>query len=201
MRLVQITPQASSDIAKLAQGVSRTEVALEALKVADLNEQQVKQLQALLKRVAPTADPASVATSPDGGRFDIVDGCSAVVGTLSVEGKQLDTLLSEGSFNKSRAELIAYADKVGYRVATREENLAYVNGLLAKETGLTINEAEKHALRTYQQRYVRDAQGGIDVTSRPYSNRRVFASDHHCSVDRVNPHDGALFVRPSAQSK
>ena len=188
---VQITPQASQDIAKLARGVNRAEVALEALKESELTPKQVQQLEALLKKVsAPSAT-----TSPAGSEIRSVDGHQAVVGKITVNGQQLDTLLSEGSFNKSLEDQIAYAAKLGYRMATREEHVAYVKDLLAKEENNTINEAEKNALKTYRERYVRDAQGGLDVYG-----RRVFDGDNGWR-DGDNPNNGALFVRASAESK
>jgi hypothetical protein len=188
---VQITPEASQDITKLAQGVNRAEVALEALKTSELTPQQVQQLEALLKKVsAPSAT-----TSAAGGRIETVDGHQAVVGKITVNGQQLDTLLSEGSFNKYRSDQHAYAAKLRYQMATREEHRAYVEGLLAKEVNNTINEAEKNALQTYRERYVRDTQGGLDV-----DGRRVRGFDGLWS-DGGYPGYGALFVRASAESK
>jgi hypothetical protein len=118
-----------------------------------------------------------------------------VVGKITVNGQQLDTILSEGSFNKSRSDQREYAARLRYRMATREENRAYVKDLLAKEGNDTINDAEKNALLTYRERYVRDTEGGLDV-----DGRRV------CDYGRGwggldDPLDGALFVRASAESK
>jgi len=98
MEPVQITPKASQDITKLAQGVDIAQVALDALKESKLTPNQVKQLEALLKTVSPTEGAASATTSAAGGRIETVDGHQAVVGQITVEGRQLDTLLSEGSF-------------------------------------------------------------------------------------------------------
>lgn len=128
-----------------------------------------------------------------------INGYNAVVGQITVNGQQLDTLLSEGSFNKSRVNQERYAGEFGgarpYRMATREENRAYVAGLLAKEANKTINEAEENALRTYRERFVRDTQGGLDV-----DGRRVNDNDNNWN-DNDNPNNGALFVRASAESK
>jgi hypothetical protein len=171
MEPVQITPKASSDIAKLAQGVNRAEVALEALKESELTPKQVQQLEALLNKV------------------------QAVVGQITVNGQQLDTLLSEGSFNKLRSDQHKYAEELGYRMATRAENRAYVDSLLAKEEDKSINAAEANALKTYRERYLRDDQGGLDVVG-----RRVDGFDLSWD-DLVVPCRGALFVRASAESK
>ena len=191
MEPVQITPKASSDIAKLAQGVNRAEVALEALKESELTPKQVQQLEGLLKKVsAPSAT-----TSPAVAELRSVDGHQAVVGKITVNGQQLDTLLSEGSFNKSIEDQIAYAAKLGYRMATREEHVAYVKDLLAKEKNNTINEAEKNALKTYRERYVRDTEGGLDVDGRRVrGNVFIWDDDGYRTF-------GALFVRASAESK
>jgi serine/threonine protein kinase len=123
-----------------------------------------------------------------------VDGYQAVVGQITVKGRQLDTLLTEGSFNKSREDQWAYAKKLGYRMATRQEHRAYVVGLLAKEADDSINEAEAKALETYRERYVRDTQGGLDVTDRHIA---VFY-DH--SFDESRRLFGALFVRKNWSS-
>jgi Tfp pilus assembly protein FimT len=194
MEPVQITPQASQDIAKLAQGVDRAQVALEALKDSRLTPAQVKQLKALLKTVSPTEGAASATKSEAVAELKSVDGHQAVVGKVTVNGQQLDTLLSEGSFNKSRSGQHGYAAQLGFRMATREENRAYVEGLLAKEGNDTINDAEKNALNTYRERYVRDTEGGLDV-----DGRRV--RGHYDWDDNDLPCFGALFVRASAESK
>ena len=153
----------------------------------------------LLQALTGTEAAPSATTSAAGGRIEIVDGHQAVVGQISVNGQQLDTLLSEWSFNKSRSDQGRHAGKLGgdrpYRMATREENRAYVEGLLAKEGNNTINDAEKNALLTYRERFVRDTEGGLDV-----DGRRVDGRDSHWH-GFVNPSCGALFVRASAESK
>ena len=184
-------PKAIQDIAKLAQGLDRAEVALDALKESELTPKQVQQLEALLKKVsAPSAT-----TSPAVGEIKTIDNHQAVVGQITVNGQQLDTLLSEGSFNKSRSDQHKYAAELDCRMATRAENRAYVDSLLAKEEDTSINAAEAKALKTYRSRYVRDDQSGLDVDS-----RRVYVNDgrwNDCDI----PDNGALFVRASAESK
>ena len=96
-------------------------------------------------------------------KVGLIDGHPAVVGQISVDGLQFDTLLSEGSFNKSREEQHEYAAKLGYRMATVEENRAYVEDLLAKEKNGAINDAERNALKTYRKRYVRGRSSGVFV--------------------------------------
>ena len=133
MEPVQITPKASLDIAKLALGADRAQVALDALRESNLSPAQVKQLEALLKMVSPTEGAASATKSPAVSEIKLVDGHQAVVGKITVNGQQLDTLLSEGSFNKSRWGEHKYAAELDCRMATRAENRAYVDSLLAKE--------------------------------------------------------------------
>ena len=191
MEPVQITPKASSDIAKLEQGLDRAEVALEALKESELTPKQVQQLEALLKKVSPLW----ATTSPAVGEIKTIDNHQAVVGQITVNGQQLDTLLSEGFFNKSRSDLHKYAAELDCRMATRAENRAYVDSLLAKEEDKSINAAEANALKTYIDRYVRDDQGGLVVFG-----RRVH-DDAYRWPGNVYPRDGALFVRASAESK
>ena len=166
--------------------------------------------------IARSLDPASI-TSPEyikviksaasatkseaAGRIVKVKRYEAVESQITVKGQLLDTLLSLGSFNKSLKQQIAYAKKLGYRLATREENMAYVKILLGKDAKGSINTAEFKALRIYRnmymwdKRYVRDSQGAL----------RVFGDDI-VGYDRdwrdVDvPHGFALFVRDSEESE
>ena len=205
MEPVQITPKASQDIAKLAQGaqdlaklaqgVDRAQVALDALQESNLSPAQVRQLEAFLKTVSPTEGAASAAKSEAVAELKSVDGHQAVVGKITVNGQQLDTLLSEGSFNKIQSDQHKYAEELGYRMATRAENRAYVDSLLAKEEDKSINAAEANALKTYRERCVRDDQGGLVV-----DGRRVRGDVRYWHVFDF-PLFGALFVRASAESK
>jgi hypothetical protein len=122
-------------------------------------------------------------------RLETVDGHKAVIGKITVNGQQLESLLSEKSFDKTRGDQKAYAEKLGCRMATREEHRAYVEGLLAKEGNNTINDAEKNALKTYRRRYVRDDAGGLGVVG-----RRVCASGPLWYLVVFRRY-GALFVR------
>ena len=149
----------------------------------------------LLQALTGTEAAPSATTSPAVGEIKTIDNHQAVVGQITVNGQQLDTLLSEGSFNKSRSDQVEYAAKLDCRMATRAENRAYVDSLLAKEEDKSINAAEANALKTYIDRYVRDDQGGLDVVG-----RRVH-DDAYRWPGNVYPRDGALFVRASAESK
>lgn len=147
----------------------------------------------LLQALAGTQAATSAVISPAVGCIETVDGHQAVLGKISVNSQTLDTLLTEGSFSKARTDQIAYAAKLGCRLATREEHLEYVNGLLGKEADGSINAAESHALDTYRRRYVRDTSGGLDVYG-----RRVRA---YSFIWYNGPSRGALFVRASAEAK
>jgi hypothetical protein len=118
------------------------------------------------------------------------------VGQITVDGQQFDTLLSEGSFNKSRSDQREYAADLDCRMASPAENRAYVDSLLAKEEDKSINAAEANALKTYRERYPRDDQGGLDV-----AGRRVRDFDYRWDDSDDPSSHGALFVRASAESK
>jgi hypothetical protein len=195
-----IDPKAAVEVAKLAAGVLPEEGKLAVLDylVFKMTPEVLKALSSeardkLLQGLPGTEAARSATTSPAVSEIRSVDGHQAVVGKISVNGQQLDTLLSEGSFNKSRSDQHEYAANLGYRMATWAENRAYVDGLLAKEEDKSINPAEANALKTYRDRYVRDTQGGLDV-----DGRRVRVN---CWGGYDGPFYGALFVRASAESK
>jgi hypothetical protein len=202
-----IDTQAAVEVAKSAAGIlpqeGKTEVldhlvstmTREALKALS-PEAREKLLQALTGTEVAPSDTQAQAVS----KIKTIDGHQAVVGQILVEGQLLDTLLTEGSFNKTRKDQTAYATKLGYRLAAREEHLAYVKDLIEKEENNTINDAEKNALETYRRRYVRDIEGGLDVDVDDVDGRRVRDGGHRWR-DSGYPNCGALFVRASAESK
>ena len=129
-----------------------------------------------------------------GGCFATVHNHRCVVGAITLQGTHFDTLLSEGTFGKTRAEQMAYAASLGYRLATMEEHLAYVEGLLAKENNGMINEAEKAALATHRERHLRNSEGRIEVCRRQILTLGT-------GWDRFNFSGfGALFVRLAVAS-
>ena len=148
----------------------------------------------LLQALTGTEATPSTTKSPAVGEIKTIDNHQAVVGQITVNGQQLDTLLSEGSFNKLRSDQHKYAEELGYRMAIRVENRAYVDSLLAKEEDKSINAAEANALKNYKDWYVRDDQGGLGV-----DGRRVRDSDGYLGA-HIRPGIGALFVRASAES-
>jgi len=201
-----IDTKAAVEVAKSAAGIlpQAGKTAVLNYLVSDMTPEALKELSPeargkLLQALTGTEAAPSATTSPAVAELKSVEGHQAVVGQITVNGQQLDTLLSEGSFNKSRGNQERYAGELGgdrpYRMATRAENRAYVDSLLAKEEDKSINAAEANALKTYRDRYVRDDQGGLDV-----DGRRVRVYDNVWDAD-VYPCLGALFVRASAESK
>jgi hypothetical protein len=142
-----------------------------------------------LGEVALVPSPAS--SIETGGYFADLKGHRAVVDSITVHDRRLDTLLSEGTFDRNRTLQEKYAKLTGYRIARRSENLSYVKSLLAKEEARTINEAEKGALEIYRSRHVRDDLGGLDVSG------REVVINLNCWFSRNLPRCCALLVRSS----
>jgi len=183
----QTAPRARNDVARVA---NQAEVALVVRGEAELAQNQVQPLEATGADLLNYAYTQTQAVS----EVKSIDGHQAVVSQITVNGKQLDVLLTEGSFNKSRLEQRAYAESLGYRLATREENQAYVEGLLAKEGSETISDAERDSLRTYRERLVRDSKGGLDID-------RWLVREENSWGGLDHPRIGALYVRASAASE
>ena len=197
-----IDTKAAVEVAKSAAGIlpqSGKTVVLDHL-VSGMTPEALKALspearEKLLQALTGTEAAPSATTSQAVSEIKKINGHNAVVGQITVNGQQLDTLLSEGSFNKSRSDQYKYAAKLDCRMATRAENRAYVDSLLAKEEDTSINAAEANALKTYRDRHVRDDQGGLVV-----DGRRVYDFDNRWRGHDAPPY-GALFVRASAESK
>jgi len=202
MTSAAINTKAAVEVAKSAAGLLPQEgktVVLDHL-VSDMTPEALKALapearEKLLEALLGTKATPSSTQSQAVSEIKSIGRHQAVVGQISVKGQQLETLLSEGSFDKSERAERAYAKKLGYRMATRGESRAYVEGLLAKEGNGTINDAEKNALNTYRERDVRDTSGGLHVLG-----RRVRVAGSYWSID-VLPHTGALLVRASTAQK
>jgi len=110
-----------------------------------------------------------------------------------VNGQIVRAVLSDASFGKSRSDQGSYAESLGGRLATREENRAVANDLLEKEEKGSLNPAETKLLKTYGEKFVRDSEGGLVV-----NGRRVYARD--VLIDDADPNRGALVVLPLAES-
>jgi hypothetical protein len=150
---------------------------------------------------AAAALPTPPRDADNGGALRTVDGHQAVVGRILVKGQQVDkgdlfeTLLSEGSLNKTRDEQKTYAAGLGYRMATPDEYLAYVTILLSKEIDGSVNSAETKALQSFRDGYVRNTEGAYTLVG-----RRVVG--HHSDGSGCgHANFAALFVRASAESK
>ena len=61
---------------------------------------------------------------------------------VQVNGQTVRAVLSDASFNKSRINQNSYAEGLGGRLATREDNRAVANDLLEKEEKGTLNSSE-----------------------------------------------------------
>jgi hypothetical protein len=192
MSAFQVVAEKVAEVTKLAAGFLAQAAASLVGKAEKLSlDEMSRRLDGALRALRGE----DVSTSPAVAELKLVDGYQAVVGEITVNGQRLDTLLSEGSFNRSRRQQHADASELGYRMATREEHLAYVEGLLEKENSGTINDAEKGALRTYRDRYVRDIDGGLVVGGRRVRGRNYDGYGYGFPIY------GALFVRTSAESK
>jgi hypothetical protein len=81
---------------------------------------------------------------------------------VEFEGKELEILLTS-EIGRSPEEQVAHAKELGYRIATRKEHRAFIQGLLdARKVG-ALSEAEAAALGTYEDCRVGDDQGALVV--------------------------------------
>jgi len=163
----------------------------EALSLQNMSRCVNSVLTALRGQGASVAPAVLHADDP----IEIASSKKVLEGTISVSGHRLDTLLSELSFNQSRQAQAAYAAQLGYRLATREEHLAYVTSLLTKEAEGAISPTESSALDMYRKRYVRDNQGGLFV----FGSQVLDFDDRWGCYD--GPKFGALFVRDSTTQR
>ncbi len=85
---------------------------------------KVSQLQLILNDEAPVNTTKLKAVA----KIKQVDNHLAVEGQIEINGQKLETLLTDGSFHKTREDQIDYAKKLGYRMATREEQEPLVHG-------------------------------------------------------------------------
>jgi hypothetical protein len=81
---------------------------------------------------------------------------------VEFEGKELEIFLTS-EIGRSPEEQVAHAKELGYRIATRKEHRAFIQGLLdARKVG-ALSEAEAAALGTYEDCRVGDDQGALVV--------------------------------------
>jgi hypothetical protein len=123
-----------------------------------------------------------------------LQGSPAIEIHVQVNGQTVRAVLSDASFKKSRTNQNSYAEGLGGRLATREENIAVANALLEKEEQGNLNPAEAKLLKTYREKWVRDSEGGLDV-----DGRRV--NDGNGLDDYAGPSYGVLVVLSLAESK
>jgi hypothetical protein len=128
------------------------------------------------------------------GREITLQGSQAIEIHVQVNGQTVRAVLLEALFNKSRTLQNSYAEGLGGRLATRQENRAVACALLKKKQQGNLNPAEAKLLKTYRDKWVRDSQGGLVVVG-----RRVHGNDDLYGND--DPNYGALVVLPLAESK
>lgn len=155
MEQVQTTPFSWKDLSAPCLDAT-TGIALDILKRSVLTQEQVQQLQELLKT------PRGV------GRKEFVNSFLGIAGQIVVDGlfskgRQLDTFLGENFHCENRAELNARVKPFGYRIATREESRTYAKSLLAKKANGSINEADSQALQMFENGGVADSIGKLFV--------------------------------------
>jgi hypothetical protein len=143
---------------------------------------------------APTPN-LSVANLPPalympGGEFKTVAGHRSIVGTVMMDGRPLETLISFGSFGKSKQDQEATAHGLGYRLATPEENRSYANGLIKLEASSLLSDPDWLALETYRNNYLRDTSNAVYASRTSADSHNGFYGGNHAL-----PKYGALFVR------
>ena len=102
---------------------------------------------ALKELIAANEDPAtsscsSTELSKTGGQEITLQGSPTIEIHVQVNGQTVRAVLSDASFNKSRINQNSYAEGLGGRLATREDNRAVANDLLEKEEKGTLNSSE-----------------------------------------------------------
>lgn len=161
MERTTITPEARRDIQTLRSGVSRHDVALDALEEATrrpelLSPEQVERLKRILSKVSGTGPEA-------GAQKVIVGGQIALEARITVAGTELVTIMSNGSLGKSLEEQKEYARILDCRVASPDENREHALYLLAREKNNTANSAELEALAIYRESAVRSTQLPLSI--------------------------------------
>lgn len=118
------------------------------------------------------------------------DHHQAVVGRMLVRDQHLDTLLSM-RLAGIEPEKVFFGERATWRVATRQENLAYIQELLRNGA---ITPGERWALGIYQRCRVIDTEGQIVVED---GKARVGPWEY----DSVRPNFVALYVRNFSNKK
>jgi hypothetical protein len=111
--------------------------------------------------VRGNAEPKAESLPSQGAKSEVIQREVAVVAPVLVDGMIIECILSDGSIGKSFDEQREYARKHGCRLATREENFAFLNNLLDREAEKVMSEADKKALRSYEDLQVWDDEGSV----------------------------------------
>ena len=141
-----------------------------------------------------SANVSSEPTSERGRSISLTFTHRSVMDTVTVGNKTHETILSDAMVGQSREAQGELAAALHGHIATREENIAYANGLLKKQSEGTINAAEVEALKVYEKQYVNDQSGYVGV-----SKGAVFAIEGTI-WDGEDPRMSALVVKPSPSS-
>lgn len=155
-----------------------------------------QRLEAVLKVLRGQEAPTSPAQSQAVMRFEQFGKHNAIVGTITVNEERYEAILSDALFGKKINDLIEFADSVGGRLATRDENFFLARILLEQASDGTLNEAGREALAIYQTRQVRDVERSWRVCIR--GGR---ASDFYPISPATDAPTAALIVRTPVDRK
>ena len=144
--------------------------------------------------VVPESTQPSVQISlkTAGRNIILKDGARAIELHLLVDGETLRAVFSDNSFGKDLSAQGIYAEELGGRMATPEENCAVADALSERKTKGTSNQAETKLLDMYRQKYVRDSKCGRGIT--------LGCLQDHFQNQFADPDCGALFILPLAES-
>lgn len=135
---------------------------------------------------------------PAGGRFVTIGGSAAIEDSITVRGEGFDIALSYGAFDKSRNDQANYATDLGYRLATRDEHLAYVRRLLENEGCQGFRTPGMDALMMYRSHFIRDAQGRVTLDGQEIKAVDMNENERDPVASKLI---GALFVRACRESQ
>jgi len=92
-------------------------------------------------------------------------GTDSVFGTMTMGEALVETLISNRFFvsGYQKFEARDHAISLGYRIASRVDNEAYINDLLEKQGRNTLSEVEVKAIDFYLRGFVCDTDGRLSV--------------------------------------
>lgn len=111
------------------------------------------------------------------GKITSFMGQRAVVRKIEMNGDSREILLAMGSFNKGIEEISRDAAKLGYRLASRDENLSYLTTLISDHVDGAYSDADTLALTAYMEHNIQDVIGVIDYRFGALSERMGHSSE------------------------